>query len=52
MPDSPLVGTLHELGQPEAPEEGLLLGDDAPGNGGGGRLHDGLWDSVVTNRKI
>ena len=40
------MGTLHELGQPEAPEEGLLLGDDAPGDRGGGRLHDGLGEQV------
>ena len=42
--------TLHELGQPEAPEEALLLGDDAPGDGGGGRLHDGLGEEVTRER--
>ena len=42
--------TLHELGQPESPEERLLLGDDAPGDGGGGWLHDGLGEQVPGER--
>ena len=44
------MGTLHELGESEAPEQGLLLGDDAPGHGGAGRLHDGLAEQVSGER--
>ena len=45
------MGTLHELGQPEAPEEALLLRDDPPRDGGGGRLHDGLGEEVTRQRR-
>ena len=46
----PVVWTLHELGQPEPPHEGLLLGDDAPGHRGRRRLHDGLAEEVAGQR--
>ena len=46
-----VVGTVHQLRQSQAPHETLLLGDDAPGHGGAGGLHDGLAEEVPRQRR-
>ena len=43
--------TVHQLRESEASDETLLLGDDPPGHGGAGRLHDGLAEEVPGERR-